>query len=157
MNTDPTARAHYARYARISHVLDRAFRVPGTKWRFGMDAVIGFVPGIGDLVGAALGIYGVFVARRIGVPLSVQSRMVGNVLVDTVTGTVPVVGDAMDFAYKPHVRNLKLIDEWEGAPKKVEERSTLMLWLIPLSLVGIALLALTIATLGIVALFRLIS
>lgn len=157
MKEDASTRAHYARYARISHVLDRAFQVPGTKWRFGMDAVIGFVPGIGDLVGAALGIYGVFVARRIGVPLSVQSRMVSNVLFDTVTGTVPVVGDAVDFAYKPHVRNLKLIDDWQGAPKKVEERSTLVLWLIPASLVGIALLAITIATLGILALVRLIS
>lgn len=156
MKEDALARAHYVRYARISHILDRAFRVPGTKWRFGMDALIGFVPGIGDLVGAALGIYGVFVARRIGVPLSVQSRMVSNVLFDTVTGTVPVVGDAVDFAYKPHVRNLKLIDDWQGAPKQVEERSTLMMWLVPLSLVGIALLALTIATLGIIALLRLI-
>lgn len=157
MKEDASTRAHYARYARISHVLDRAFRVPGTKWRFGMDALIGFVPGIGDLVGAVLGIYGVFVARRLGVPLSVQSRMVGNVFMDTVTGTVPVVGDAVDFAYKPHVRNLKLIDDWQVAPKKVEHRSTLMLWLIPLSLVGIALLALAIATLGIVAMMRLIS
>src|SRR5687768_9450451 len=92
-----------ARYAVLTNLLDQAFRVPGTRFRFGLDAIVGLIPGAGDIVGALLGLYGVWVARQLGAPSSLLTRMLGNIAVDAVAGAVPIVGDLFDFAYKPHV------------------------------------------------------
>src|SRR5688572_8375719 len=106
-----------ARYAVLTNLLDQAFRVPGTRFRFGLDAI----------VGALLGLYGVWVARQLGAPSSLLTRMLGNIAVDAVAGAVPIVGDLFDFAYKPHVRNLVLIERWLAQPHDVRRRSRFML------------------------------
>jgi hypothetical protein len=139
-----------ARYALLTNLLDQAFRVPGTRFRFGLDAIIGLVPGAGDIVGALLGLYGVWVARQLGAPSSLLVRMLGNIGVDAVAGSVPIVGDLFDFAYKPHVRNLLLIERWLLKPRDVRRRSRLILVLIPLALLAIVVgvIWLTIAALG---------
>jgi hypothetical protein len=139
-----------ARYAVISNALDQAFRVPGTRFRFGLDAIIGLVPGAGDIVGALLGLYGVWVARQLGAPSSLLTRMLGNIAVDAVAGAVPIVGDLFDFAYKPHVRNLVLIEQWLLKPHDVRRRSRLMIVLIPVAVLAIVVgvIWLTVAALG---------
>jgi hypothetical protein len=144
------ANSALARYAVISNVLDQAFRVPGTRFRFGLDAIIGLVPGAGDIVGALLGLYGVWVARQLGAPSSLLTRMLGNIAVDAVAGAVPIVGDLFDFAYKPHVRNLVLIEQWLLKPHDVRRRSRLMIVLIPVALIAIVagIIWLTVAALG---------
>src|SRR5688572_25445545 len=96
--------------AKLAHWLDDAFRVPGTNMRFGLDAVLGLVaPGAGDLATGSLGTYLFFVALRRGVPLPVILRMALNVLLDTVIGAIPVLGDLFDFGWKANARNLALI------------------------------------------------
>lgn len=101
--------------ARLAHWLDTAFRVPGTRLRFGLDALLGLVaPGLGDAATGVLGTYLFFVALRRGVPLAIIARMGLNVLIDTVVGSVPVLGDAFDFAWKSNAMNLELIRKHAG-------------------------------------------
>lgn len=149
-----TGDAHYERYRQLSVLLDRAFRVPGTRWRFGFDALMGLVPGVGDFVGALFGAYGVLVARRMGAPLVLQARMLGNVLLDATIGAVPLAGDLFDFAFKVHQRNFALLEDWQRDPHRVVRRTRLMLIVIPFAVVLIAIVSLVLAIAGLVAVAR---
>jgi hypothetical protein len=100
------------RYTIIANLLDQAWRVPGTKLRFGLDPVLGLLPGAGDLITALLGAYGVVVARQLGAPKHVQRRMLLNLGIDALAGSVPVLGDLFDFGFKAHVRNRALLEKW---------------------------------------------
>jgi hypothetical protein len=99
----------------LAQLLDGAFAIPGTNVRFGLDAVIGLVPGIGDLVTTALSSYIIWEARRLGLPRWKIARMIGNVALDATVGIVPLVGDLMDVAFKANRRNLRIIrDHFRG-------------------------------------------
>ncbi|HKZ74329.1 MAG TPA: DUF4112 domain-containing protein [Steroidobacteraceae bacterium] len=141
--------AGLARYALLSNLLDQAFRVPGTRWRFGLDAIIGLVPGAGDVAGAVVGLYGVWIARQLGAPPALLARMLGALALDALVGAVPLLGDLFDFAYKPHMRNLVLLEKWLVSPHAVRRRSRAMLVVIPLAMVAllVGVLWLTIAAL----------
>lgn len=95
----------------LSRLLDTAFVIPGTGYRFGLDAVIGLVPGLGDAVSAVFSSYLVLQASRLGAPRSVVSRMIANVALDTLVGWVPVLGDLFDVAWKSNVRNMALLEQ----------------------------------------------
>src|ERR1044071_3298579 len=98
---------------RISLIMDRAIRVPGTNLRFGLDPILGFfVPVVGDWVGTIVSAYIVLASIRHGLPKSTITRMVFNVAVDFLIGTVPVVGDALDFAWKSNTKNLRLLNKY---------------------------------------------
>jgi hypothetical protein len=97
------------RLRQLAHLLDDRFRVPGTRYRIGLDGLIGLVPGLGDAVTTLLSLYIVLEARRLGVPLTKLCRMGLNVGVDTVLGAVPVLGDLFDVAFKANRRNLALL------------------------------------------------
>jgi hypothetical protein len=107
----------------LSHLLDRAFRVPGTSWRFGLDAVIGLIPGLGDVIGSLVGAYSLWIARRLGAPTSVQARMLMNLALDGVIGLVPLAGDLFDFAFKAHSRNHALLSRWLQTPHQTARSS----------------------------------
>ena len=91
--------------------LDSKFRLPGTSMHFGLDGLIGLIPGIGDLT--TTGISTVFVADAIksGARLSTLLRMVGNIGLDFVLGAIPFVGDLFDFAFKSNTKNLRILKE----------------------------------------------
>ncbi len=89
-------------------LLDRGFRLPGTSFRFGLDPLIGLIPGVGDLASLFASIYVVERLSRLGLPAGVRFRMFANVFLDFVIGVVPVVGDLLDFAFKANVRNYEL-------------------------------------------------
>ena len=127
------------RFRRLAVLFDSAVRIPGTRWRFGADAVLGLVPGVGDIAGAAFALYGLWVARRVGAPLVVQTRMLLHITLDVLVGTVPVIGDIFDIAFKAHVRNSRLLDQWLANPRAVVRRSKAAL-LAPL-VAALALLA----------------
>ncbi|MGB3712724.1 MAG: DUF4112 domain-containing protein [Erythrobacter sp.] len=98
-----------ARVEAMEILLERSFRIPGTDIPVGLDAIIGLVPVIGDLITTALGAYIVWEARNLGMSKWQLTRMGANVAVDTVIGLVPLIGDAADLAFRSNTRNLKII------------------------------------------------
>jgi hypothetical protein len=100
-------------------LLDDRFRIPGTDFRFGLDPIIGILfPGVGDAVTGAGSVGLMALALRRGVPRVVLFRMILNILVDVLAGSLPIVGDIFDAAYKSNRRNLELIREYEDPESK---------------------------------------
>jgi Domain of unknown function (DUF4112) len=118
----------------LAWLLDNSIPVPflGGR-RFGADAIIGLVPGFGDLVSAGIGLFVVWRASRMGLPRIVVVRMLVNSAIDLVVGAIPVVGDAFDLWFKANTRNLGLARRWLDQP----ERSTRDEWLGLLTILGI--------------------
>lgn len=102
------------RLAGIARLMDTAVGIPGTRFRFGADSVLGLVPVLGDGAGALVGLYIVNEARRMGVPREKLARMIGNIGLDAVVGSVPLVGDLFDVYFKSHRRNVDMIVEHFG-------------------------------------------
>ena len=90
-------------------LLERSFRIPGVNVPVGLDAIIGLIPVLGDIVTTAMGAYLVWEARNLGLPKWKLWRMGANVAFDTAVGAVPVVGDAADFLFRSNTRNLRII------------------------------------------------
>jgi hypothetical protein len=105
-------RERVARLDALASLLDTAFILPGTNVRFGLDALIGLVPGIGDAITTAMSLYIVHEARQLGAPLHLIIRMLANVALDGFVGAVPVVGDAFDVMWRSNRRNMRLLQEW---------------------------------------------
>ena len=107
-----------ARIDALATLMDTAFLIPGTQIRFGLDALIGLVPGIGDAVTTLISLYIVSEARALGAPPLLIARMVANVALDGLVGAVPLAGDAFDVAFRANRRNMALLrahlDEAEG-------------------------------------------
>ena len=114
----PSQRKQLARQriALLAQLMDSAFVVPGTRVRVGLDAALGLVPGVGDLASGAIGLYIVLQARELGASRWLQARMMGNLLLDTAVGSVPLVGDAFDVLFKANLRNLRLLQKELGEP-----------------------------------------
>ncbi|WP_095012149.1 DUF4112 domain-containing protein [Tsuneonella mangrovi] len=108
----------------MEQLLENAFEVPGTKMRVGLDAIVGLIPVIGDLITTAMGAWIVWEARNLGLPKWKLWRMAGNVAFDTAIGVVPVVGDAADFLFRSNTRNLKIVkrhlDKHHPAQRTIE-------------------------------------
>jgi Domain of unknown function (DUF4112) len=111
--TQPRSRAdRIARIDALATLLDTAFILPGINVRFGFDALIGLVPGIGDAITTAMSLYIVHEARQLGAPRHLIVRMLGNVLIDGLVGAVPLVGDAFDVLWRANRRNVRLLQDW---------------------------------------------
>jgi hypothetical protein len=91
-------------------LLDSAFRLPGTNIRFGVDAIIGLIPGLGDISTPAFASLILLQAVRMRLPVVVQARMVLNAAIDMLMGLVPLLGDLADVAWKANLRNLALLE-----------------------------------------------
>ena len=137
---DPLSRARA-----LTRLLDSAARVPGTSFRFGLDPVLGLIPGLGDVAGAALSGYVVILASRLGAPKTVIVRMLGNVAIDTVAGAMPVVGDLFDAGWKSNTRNLALLERHVGLPTTERAASRAVVWLTVAALAVLALGAVALA------------
>jgi len=95
----------------LAKLMDSKFRVPGTDIRFGLDALIGLVPGAGDLTTFGISGYMLWVMAQNGASGFVLARMILNVLIDTLVGAVPVLGDLFDVAFKSNTRNMRLMEQ----------------------------------------------
>jgi hypothetical protein len=93
-------------------LLERAFVLPGTNYRVGLDAVVGLVPVVGDIVTTAMGAWLVWEARNLGMPKFHLLRMGGNLGFDALIGAIPLVGDIFDFAFRSNTRNLRIVKRW---------------------------------------------
>lgn len=116
-----------ARVRRFARLLDAAVGIPGTRVRFGLDALLGLVPGAGDVAGAALAALVVLAGVRLGAPWPVLGRMVLNLLVDAALGLVPLLGDLADVGWKANLRNVDLLEAHVRAPDPTRRRSVLTL------------------------------
>ena len=106
----PQSRAErIARLDGLATLLDTAFVIPGTNIRFGIDAMMGLVPGIGDAITTAMSLYIVHEARQLGAPRHLIARMLANVALDGVVGAVPLLGDAFDVMWRANRRNMALL------------------------------------------------
>ncbi len=98
-----------ARIEALEIMLERSFHLPVINYPVGLDAIVGLVPVLGEIVTTAMGAYLVWEARNLGLPKWKLWRMVGNVAFDTAIGTVPIVGDAADLLFRSNTRNLKIV------------------------------------------------
>ena len=93
-------------------LLERAFTVPGTNYKVGLDAMVGLVPVVGDLITTAMGAWIVWEGRNLGMSKFQLLRMAGNIGVDTLIGAIPVAGDLFDIAFRSNTRNVRILKRW---------------------------------------------
>jgi hypothetical protein len=125
----------------IAHLWDELIRIPVIGRRIGLDAVVGLVPGVGDAAAAVVASWAVVVAFRLGVPSSVLIRMVGNIAIDTLVGTIPLVGDLFDIGWRAQRRNVQLLERWLDTPHAVQRSSRVVLAVLLGSAIGIVVAA----------------
>jgi hypothetical protein len=134
---------------KFSIFMDEALPIPGTKMRFGLDPVLGLVPGVGDIISALLSAWIVAGALRHRVPLLKIVRMVFNILVDLVIGEIPVLGDLFDFAFEENVMNMRILMKYRNrrlAPRTASQIAGAMVVVVVIILMaGILTLAALIA------------
>ena len=130
--------------SKFAYWLDAGIRVPGTNLRFGLDPLLGLIPGGGDAAGAVLAGWIVVEAIRLGASRATLLRIVGNVALDAAVGAVPVIGDIFDFAWKANLRNAALLERHLAAPDRAQraDRSFNALVLCGVSVMVLGLLAL---------------
>jgi len=109
---DPADGRRLEALRRWASLLDAAFGIPGTRIRFGLDAIIGLVPGLGDAAAGLFSAVIVLQAFRMDVPRIVLARMAANVVFEVLAGAVPFLGDLFDIAWKANLRNVKLLDRF---------------------------------------------
>ena len=100
----------------LQRLLDEAFRVPGTRIRFGWDAIVGLIPWAGDVLTALLGVAVLVSAHRMRVPGIVQVRMLLNLAIDLLIGLVPFAGDIVDVFWKANTKNMTLLERHAASP-----------------------------------------
>ncbi len=107
--TDPEKYARIEQLRKIAELMDGQFQIPGTNIQFGLDAIVGLIPGIGDLVAGAFSLWLIGEARRLGAPKWILAKMYWNVAVDVGIGAVPIVGDMFDVVWKANRKNVALL------------------------------------------------
>jgi hypothetical protein len=105
-------RASLQRLDELATLLDVAFQIPATNIRFGIEAILRLVPGVGDMAASALSCWVLVEAHRLGVPRTLMIRMIGNVVVEGIAGAVPVAGDLFDVGWRANRRNVRLLREY---------------------------------------------
>ena len=123
----------------LAWLLDSTFRIPGTRFRFGLEPIIGLIPAAGDVVSGALGFYLVARAIQFRLPWIVVARMVANTLLDLAFGAVPVLGDAFDFVYRSNARNMRLFEEYATDPARSTRREWIGFGVVAGALVALVL------------------
>ncbi len=107
VGTDPASVRQ--RIEAMEMVLERSFTIPGINRAVGLDAIVGIIPVLGDVLTAAMGAYIVWEARNLGLPKWKLARMAANIAFDTALGAIPVAGDLFDLLYRSNSRNLRIV------------------------------------------------
>ena len=139
-----TSSRRLAALARFAELLDSGIRIPGTQLRFGLDPLIGLIPGVGDAAGAVLAGWILVEAIRLGASRATLVRIAGNIALDAGVGAVPLIGDIFDFAWKANVRNVTLLERHLRDPARAMRADR--------SFVAFVIGGITVVTLGLFAL-----
>ncbi len=118
--------------------MDAGIRVPGTNLRFGLDPILGLIPGVGDAAGAVLAGWILVEAIRLGASRATLIRIAGNLALDAVVGAVPVLGDIFDFAWKANLRNVALLERHLAAPERAERADRSFVFIVLFSMLAMA-------------------
>lgn len=111
MDKATTQNASMKQIARLTKLMDKQFSIPGTNFRFGLDGLLGLIPGMGDVSTFAVSCYLLTLMAKNGASGYVMARMILNVLIDAIIGSIPFIGDIFDFAFKANSRNMRLMQE----------------------------------------------
>lgn len=130
---------------KLAQLLDSALVVPGTRYRIGLDPLLGLLPGIGDVVSPLFAISILWQAHDLGIPRVAQVRMIFNVAIDALVGVVPFVGDLFDFAWKANNRNMALLERHAARDRRASAGDWLFVAALTLVVVGIASIPFVIA------------
>jgi hypothetical protein len=133
------------RLRRLGYLLDNSIPIPGTRFRIGLETIIGLVPGVGDMVGGGFSLYIILQAARMGVPASLLARMGWNLVIDVVVGAVPFLVDLFDAGFKANMRNLALLDRHAQAPAQSRRASRRFVAVLAILLVLVLVGALALA------------
>ncbi len=134
----PQERATRERLAFLAWLLDSSIPIPGTRFTVGLDAIVGLVPFIGDLIGVLASSIILMEANRLGVGRAVMTRMAFNVAVEGVVGLVPFFGDLFDAGWKANQKNVRLLTEWMERPHKAERGSRRFVLVLAVALLVLA-------------------
>ncbi|MGB3295302.1 MAG: DUF4112 domain-containing protein [Phormidesmis sp.] len=135
------ASASLKRLRQISHVLDNAIGLPGTDFRIGLDPILGILPGGGDVITGLMSVYIVFEGARMGLPATTLGRMGFNILLDTLTGTIPIIGDFFDVTWKANSLNVALLEKHMANPEPSRATDRLFAVVLVVALLGLILAA----------------
>jgi len=136
---------NFAAVSKFAYWLDAGIRVPGTNLRFGLDPILGLLPGVGDAAGAVLAGWILVEAVRLGASRATLLRIAGNVALDAGLGAVPFLGDAFDFAWKANLRNVALLERHLAAPVRAARADR---WFVVLVVSGVFAMAVGLLALG---------
>jgi hypothetical protein len=125
---------------RLAWLMDNSFRIPGTQIRFGLDGLIGLIPGIGDALGAIISSHILTQAAYLGAPKSILLKMAFNIGFDAILGIIPVLGDVSDFVWKANQRNIELLNDYLEQPEKTVIHSRFFVGILGLLAFGIVAL-----------------
>lgn len=112
------------RLERLAHWLDDSIPIPGTGRRIGVDSLLGLVPFAGDVIGGCFATYILYSGFRLGASWLTLLRMMGNVILELLVGSVPLLGDLFDMAFKANLRNVRLLSEYAQSAERIERHST---------------------------------
>ncbi|MEM8502968.1 MAG: DUF4112 domain-containing protein [Cyanobacteria bacterium P01_D01_bin.1] len=136
-NQPDVAPASLKRLQQMSHVLDKAIAIPGSNIRVGLDPILGLLPGGGDVITGLLSVYIVFEGARMGLPASTLGRMGFNILLDVLSGMVPVLGDLFDVGWKANSQNVALIEKHVAAPEPSRAADKVFAFLVIAALIAL--------------------
>jgi hypothetical protein len=140
----PTSSPSLAGARKLAYWLDAGIRIPGTDLRFGLDPILGLIPGVGDAAGAVLAGWILVEAYRLGASRATLVRIAGNIALDAGVGVVPLLGDIFDFAWKANLRNVALLERHLAEPTRAAsaDRSFVLLVICGVLVTALALLVL---------------
>ena len=134
-----TSSPSFAAARKLAYWLDAGFRIPGTDLRFGVDPILGLIPGVGDAAGAVLAGWILVEAYRLGASRATLVRIAGNVALDAAVGAVPLFGDIFDFAWKANLRNVAVLERHLAAPVEAERADRSFVVLLTCGMLALAL------------------
>jgi len=135
---------------RFAFLMDEAFAIPGTRLRVGFDALVGLIPGVGDVIGGVLSTWIVIGAMRHRVPARVIVRMIVNIAADLLFGAIPVAGDLFDFLFEENIKNMRLLEKHRD--RRRPPRSTAAIALFAVSLILFVIMLSTLILAGVITL-----